>query len=264
MGELPREADDGADRALARAALDGSGWGGRGAHLGAYVPSLVAAGCTAVAFDAPAHGASTGRLASGISFAEAVSAISARVGARAAIAHSLGAAGLGWAVANGLHLDAAVMLAPPRGAAPFFRRFCDALVLRDPVREAVRVRIRRRYGVTPEDFDLLHRAAGSMPLLVIHDRDDREVPWADGEAIARRWPGAALVSTERLGHRRILRDASVAARAVAFVLGHLSRCACGRLGSAATGAGAWCAACALERELYDRSSRTSGAGARVA
>ncbi len=45
----------------------------------------------------PAHGASLGRLASRSSFAEAVSAVAARVGARAAIGHSMGAAGLGWA-----------------------------------------------------------------------------------------------------------------------------------------------------------------------
>lgn len=234
------------------------GWGGRGGQLTAFIPSLVAAGCTVVAFDAPAHGVSTGRLASGISFAEAVSTVAARVGARAAIGHSLGAAGLGWALADGLHLDTAVMLAPPRGAAAFFRQFCDALVMREPVRDALRGRIRRRYGIAPEDFDLLRRVANaSLPLLVIHDRDDREVPWRDGEAIARAWPRAALVSIERLGHRGILRDASVAARAAAFVLRHLTRCACGRLASRTAGPGEWCDACALERELYDRSSRTS-------
>lgn len=234
------------------------GWGGRGGQLAAFIPSLVAAGCTAVTFDAPAHGASTGRLASGISFAEAVTAVAARVEARAAIGHSMGAAGVGWALADGLHLDAAVMLAPPRGADAFFRRFCDALALTEPVRDAVRKRIRRRCGVAPEDFDLPSRVPGAaMPLLVLHDRHDREVPWKDGEAIARAWPRAALVRTERLGHRGLLRDASVAARAVAFVLRHLSRCPCGRLASRRVGVEAWCDACAMERELFDPPSRIS-------
>ncbi|HSN90433.1 MAG TPA: alpha/beta fold hydrolase [Anaeromyxobacteraceae bacterium] len=234
------------------------GWGGGGGQLAAFVPSLVAAGCAVVTFDAPAHGASTGRLASGLSFAEAVSAVAAHVEARAAIGHSMGAAGLGWALAGGLHLDAAVMLAPPRGAAPFFHRFCDALVLQEHVRDALRGRIRRRYGIAPEDFDLLRRVANaSLPLLVIHDGDDREVPWEDGEAIARAWPGAVLVRTERLGHRRILRSASVTAQAVAFVQRHLPRCACGRVACRAVGSEAWCDACALERELYDPSRRPS-------
>jgi len=242
------------------------GWGGRGGQMAAFIPPLVAAGCSVVAFDAPAHGASTGRLASGLDFAAAVSAIAARIGARAAIGHSIGAAGLGWALADGLRLDTAVMLGPPRGAGASFRQFCDALVLPAAVRDEVRGRIRRRTGITPEDFDLPRRVPSApVPLLVVHDRHDRVIPWEDGEAIARAWPGAALVSTERLGHRGILRDPSVTARVAAFVSAHLTRCTCGRLASRTVGAGVWCDACALERELHDRSSRSIGpSGAAVA
>ena len=58
-----------------------------------------------------------------------------------------------------------------------------------------------------------------MPLLVFHDRDDAEVPWSDGAAIAGAWPGARLVTTAGLGHRRILRDERVVSQAVAFVKG---------------------------------------------
>lgn len=237
------------------------GWGGRSAQMAAYVPPLVAGGCAAVAFDAPAHGDSTGRLASGVTFAEAVSAVAGHVGARAAIGHSMGAAGLGWALAEGLSLEAAVMLAPPRGAAAFFHRFCDALAMKEPVRDAVRDRIRRRYGIAPEGFDLLRRVAGAPPpLLVVHDRHDREVPWEEGEAIVRAWPRAALLTTERLGHRGALRDPSVASRAAAFVLRHLARCACGRLATRTLRAAAWCEGCALERELYHRWSGRPAAG----
>jgi pimeloyl-ACP methyl ester carboxylesterase len=52
---------------------------------------------------------------------------------------------------------------------------------------------------------------------VIHDRDDAEVPVANGEAIAAAWPGAQLVTTGGLGHTRIVHDPQVVARAVAFV-----------------------------------------------
>ncbi len=129
----------------------------------------------------------------------------------------------------------------------------DALVLEQRLRDAVLARIKRRYGIAPEEFDLTARAGGaSTPLLVFHDRGDREAPWTDGDAIVRAWPGAELMSTEGLGHRGIVRDASVAGRAAAFVLDHLSRCACGRLASQAVGSRMWCDACALERELYDR------------
>jgi pimeloyl-ACP methyl ester carboxylesterase len=54
-------------------------------------------------------------------------------------------------------------------------------------------------------------------LLVVHDENDREVPIACGEAIARAWPGAELVRTRGLGHQRILRDAATLKRVVRFV-----------------------------------------------
>ncbi len=229
------------------------GWGGRASQLTPFIEPLVAAGCSAVAFDAPAHGGSTGRLTSGIGFAEAVAAVAARVEARAAIAHSLGAFGVGWALAGGLALDSAVLIAPARGPVEFFERFCEALRLRPGVRDATRARLQRRLGVALEDVDLARRAAAATPLLVLHDREDREVSWSDGDAIARAWPQAVLVTTRGLGHRRILRDPAVTERASSFVLTRLARCDCGRLASHAGGTS--CSQCALERELYHPPSR---------
>ena len=59
----------------------------------------------------------------------------------------------------------------------------------------------------------------SDDLLVIHCRDDLEVPVADGRAISQVWPGASLVETNGLGHRRILRDGDSVSRAAAFLTG---------------------------------------------
>lgn len=232
------------------------GWGGRGGQLGAFVPPLVDAGCSAVAFDGPAHGGSSGRLASVPAFAEAVSAVGRQVGARAAVAHSMGAAGTALALRQGLPLDAAVFLGPPRGPAAFFRLFCDALDLGAKTRQATRLRIERRLGVAMADLDLARAAADmAIPLLVFHDRGDAEVPWADGASIARAWPGAQLLTTDGLGHRRILREPAVTGRAAQFVAERLARCRCGRLAVEGGGTERRCAGCSLERELFDPSTR---------
>jgi hypothetical protein len=45
------------------------------------------------------------------------------------------------------------------------------------------------------------------------------MPWQEGEAVARAWPGAQFVRTTGLGHRRILRDPEVMARVTAFIAG---------------------------------------------
>ena len=70
-------------------------------------------------------------------------------------------------------------------------------------------------GLPLEALRLERLAAGrDAGLLVVHDREDREVPLAHGEALAATWPAARLRVTEGLGHRRILRDPEVIAEVV--------------------------------------------------
>ncbi len=234
------------------------GWGGRGGQMTPLVPALREKGCSVVTFDAPAHGLSSGRLASVPLFGEAAAEVAARVGARAAIGHSMGAAGLGAALLRGLSLDAVVFLAPPRSPAGFFEQFSRALRLGPGIERATRERLERRVGMPLVEFDMPRLAAKqSAPLLVVHDRHDREIPWSDGAATAAAWPRARMITTEGLGHRRILRDPAVAVHAASFVAERLARCACGRLASGESSIGPVCGSCALERELFDRHGRAA-------
>ena len=57
----------------------------------------------------------------------------------------------------------------------------------------------------------------SAPLLVVHDVADEVVPFERGRAMADAWPGARLIRTDGLGHKRILRDAEVIAQVARFV-----------------------------------------------
>jgi pimeloyl-ACP methyl ester carboxylesterase len=169
----------------------------------------------------------------------------------------MGAGGVGLAVARGLRLDAAVFVGPPRSPWEFLDAFCRSVELSPSVGERLVHRIERRVGVSRAELDLPAIGRGlAVPLLVVHDAEDREIPHADGAAVAAGWPGARLVTTRGLGHRRILRDGGVARAAVEFVAAHLPRCAtCGRLAWSGEGERARCAACDLAQELYDRASR---------
>ncbi len=194
------------------------GWGGRGGQMTSLVPAVVAAGLSAVAFDGPAHGASSGRAASVPHFADAVAAVAAHTGARAGLGHSMGAAGVALAMIRGLPLEAAVLVAPPRSPDGFVAGFSRAMGLGPRAEARLRAQLARRLGIDPAALDLPRMSAGmEAPLLVLHDRDDREVPWAHGAAIAAAWRGARLVTTSGLGHRRILRDGLVAGEAAAFL-----------------------------------------------
>jgi len=239
------------------------GWAGVGGQLGAFVPPLLAAGFRVVTFDAPAHGASAGRRSSIVHFARALEEIAAREGPpHAVIAHSLGAAAATRAFTLGLQAERAVYIGPTGGPRDWSERFRRHLAVPRPVMAAMRERAERWLGASWDEFDVPALARRqTKPLLVIHDRHDAEVPWSDGAAIARAWPGARLVTTTGLGHRRILRDERVVARAVSFVQGRTEdrrdwASACARPGcdNHSTEAGL-CEGCALETSLYQRDSR---------
>jgi len=63
------------------------------------------------------------------------------------------------------------------------------------------------------------RVTGEQPMLVIHDREDREVPFSEGRRHVLNWPGARLQATRGLGHRRLLEDPAVIEAAVDFISG---------------------------------------------
>jgi pimeloyl-ACP methyl ester carboxylesterase len=232
------------------------GWGGRGSQLAAFAPPLLEAGCAVVAFDGPAHGASTGTTTNLPEMAAAVAAVAERFQVRAAIGHSFGGAAVTLALHRGLALDAAVVVASPSAPAEFLEPFCARLGLREETREALRERLERRVGLRMAELDVA-RLAGALrtPALVVHDRADAEVPWRDGAAIAAAWPGARLRSTDGLGHRRVLRDEAVVAEVAAFVLERVPRCGCGRLAGAFADGAPRCEGCLLALHLRDREER---------
>lgn len=197
------------------------GWGSRGVRLGSFVDPLSAAGFSVVAFDAPGHGASAGRLSSLPQFIAAIREIQDRLGPiEVVVAHSMGGAAATLAIARGLTVGRAVFLAPASDPAGYSERFASVIGLSPSVLARMKSDLERRFGMAWKDFDVLAAAATmSAPLLVFHDRDDRDVAWTDGESIAAAWPGARLVTTTGLGHRRIVHDPSVVAAAVAFLSG---------------------------------------------
>jgi pimeloyl-ACP methyl ester carboxylesterase len=197
------------------------GWGSRGARLGSFVAPLTAAGFSVVTFDAPGHGASAGRLSSLPQFIAAIREIADRLGpVEAVVAHSMGGAATTLAAARGFSLRRAVFVAPAADPAGYSERFASLLGLPPAVLSRMKQGLERRFGMTWKDFDVLAAASRlQASLLVFHDRDDRDVALADGEAIAAAWPGARLVTTTGLGHRRIVHDPEVVSEAVAFLTG---------------------------------------------
>jgi pimeloyl-ACP methyl ester carboxylesterase len=204
------------------------GWGGSRRQLDPFVAPLVAAGHRVVSFDAPSHGDS-GPGAFGprrgllTEFSEALAAVVAQAGpAHGLIAHSLGGTAAALAMLDGLPVGSAVLISAMADPSPYTVEFARWLGFGERIRHGFLRRLENRVGRPFGDFDILSRSRETEvtplpPLLVVHDRGDREVHHRDGQELAMAWPSAELVSTVGLGHRRILSDPGVITGAVNHV-----------------------------------------------
>ena len=195
------------------------GWSGRASQLGHFVEPLRQRGFRVVAFDAPAHGEAPGGTAALPSFIAAAQRVAELTGPlHAVIAHSLGTAAASNAVRGGVHVDRLVYLAPPEDLATFLERMGLFLGFSRAVVRSARDLLESRVGLA---FDVARGAtiAPDMdtPLLIVHDRDDVEVPHTEGQRLAALWPGADLVLTDGLGHRRVVWAPAVVDRVLDYV-----------------------------------------------
>lgn len=197
------------------------GWAGRGAQLGAVIPALVARGRRVITWDAPAHGDSPGRTTTLASMAEVLRGVADRVGPiESVIAHSFGCAATTIALARGLRVGRAVYVAPLYTIGGTVDRFARTLGLSTGARRDFEAALAHANLAGHADIEgALLAPAMTTPLYVIHDRDDREVPYSEGVATARAWPGARLLTTGGLGHRRVLVEREIVEAAVDFATG---------------------------------------------
>lgn len=231
------------------------GWGGRGGQLHAFVDPLVAAGFSVTAFDAPGHGLAAGRTSDVGRIASATRAVAGTTGPLAGVvAHSLGAAAAGVAIADGLQADRVALISPVIRPAGFWEGFTRMLGLSPRVRVHADARIRALLGRDLEAISLPETLGTSMSrTLLVHDRGDRMVPAESSRALASEHATLRLRLTDGLGHHRILADPEVVARVTEFVATGARALGCGtpECVREAVSGGAHCLEHQISHELWD-------------
>jgi pimeloyl-ACP methyl ester carboxylesterase len=208
----------------APAVLLAHGWGGQAAQMRGFVFPLLSAGYRVIAYDQPAHGVSDGKLTGLPDFADVLAEVAWHHGEiEAVIGHSLGGAGAVIAMARGLRVRRVVTIGTSLDFSFFSRQFARWYWIPQRVLAGMQAAIEERFGVRWAELDMARLAPRiAASALVIHDRNDRKVPWRQGASFARAWPGARLYTTRGLGHSRILQDEHVTALAAQFIAGRSS------------------------------------------
>ncbi|MFM2139258.1 MAG: hypothetical protein RJA57_1565 [Bacteroidota bacterium] len=187
-----------------------------------YVRPLMRNGLEVLAFDAPAHGRSEGRIVNAPLYKKMIREVVERYGPiHSFMAHSFGGLSLALALEELPHreTDRVVLIAPAAETTTAIDGFFRFLGLSPALRTAFDQLIRDRSGVGPEWFSirriLPHIRAR---ILWVHDEEDDVTPVRDALRVKEAdHPHVTFLFTKGLGHRRIYRDNNVTRRIVDFL-----------------------------------------------
>ena len=197
------------------------GWSSMGLRWESWAPFLREKGWAAVAFDQPVHGHSDGDLCTLPDFMHALSGVARHYGdALGVVAHSLGCAATTIALDDGWTAKRVVLIAPAADPQAVTRQFARFMRLAEHLRPSLHDALAKRTGYAIDDLHIRHHAPKrTQPVLIVHDCFDKQVPLEHGELYAQLWPGATLLKTRRLGHRKVVDDECVRTAALTFLSG---------------------------------------------
>ncbi|MNS54199.1 Alpha/beta hydrolase family protein [compost metagenome] len=196
------------------------GWSGRGTQLGAFAQPLVDKGYHVIAFDGPAHGNSQGQMTNVGEFSLFLIRMQQELAQpfKAVIAHSFGSGCSVLARARGLQAEKLVLIAGPSRYEVVVGNYLNFVGLSSRSKEYFVESLATKVGVSEKNLNVGKIGHDfHIPTMVVHDRDDKEVRYKAAEEIKEAWPEVELVTTQGLGHRRILKDAGVVEKVTEFI-----------------------------------------------
>lgn len=198
------------------------GWSGRGTQLFKIADELVKEGYSTISFDAPAHGKSPGKTTIMVDFIATILEIDKQFGPfEAAIGHSLGGMSVLNAIKKGLKLNHAVVIGSGDIVEDIIDDFIAKLELKPSVGTLLRMHFEKKYAEKMNSYSaFLAAKETAIPVLVIHDNHDPEVPVKAGINIHKYLKNGELLLTDGLGHRKILGNSKVIDKTVQFIMGN--------------------------------------------
>ncbi|OFX03630.1 MAG: hypothetical protein A3D94_20315 [Alphaproteobacteria bacterium RIFCSPHIGHO2_12_FULL_66_14] len=197
------------------------GFEGNRAQFGAVIGAMLARGFAAVALDIPAHGESVGHELTAVNFVAAIERTLERLDpVHAVVGHSMGGAMSLFSIARKGGATRVVLVAAPSALKRELLRFAGAVGLSRRGTAAFIASVEKHVGRPADDFDVRHIVGKvDLPVLLIHDQNDRRVPVVEAARAAHALSTAELMVTHGLGHNRLLADKAVVSAIVGFVAG---------------------------------------------
>jgi pimeloyl-ACP methyl ester carboxylesterase len=156
-----------------------------------------------LAFDAPAHGNSSGKLFNVLRYTACTAAIVAKYKPDYIIGHSVGGMTALYHQykypANSL--QKIVTIGSPSDLKDVMRQYQQILLFNDKVLFALDSMFKERFGFGIRDFSTaIYATEFNIPGLLIHDELDTIAPFRASEKVHKNWKNSRLISTKGLGH----------------------------------------------------------------
>ena len=156
-----------------------------------------------IALDAPAHGASGGKLFNALLYSECINVVAQKFNVHTIIGHSVG----GMASVFFQHkyqlksIEKLILLGTPADFIGVFNRYENMMGYNTRVSKALESHVLKHYKHLPEYFS---PAVFSKEIkakgLIIHDKKDRIIPYNDGLKFKQNYANSEFITTKGFGH----------------------------------------------------------------
>ena len=194
------------------------GWDSNSFRWRPLLPYLAELNADVYAFDAFAHGLSSGKKLTVPRYTEIVRQVLTIIPAKFLIGHSMG--GMTAIYNQYLHkppsIEKIICLGAPSELSTIMATYQSMLGYSERLMTALENRIITRFNMKIADFSMAKFAKSiTVPGLIIHDNEDTTADLQEGRDIANNWTKATFMKTDGLGHR--LQDKEVYETVVEFI-----------------------------------------------
>ena len=195
------------------------GWAGRSTQLFMIANKLLENGFMVIAFDAPAHGKSTGKNTNLMEYVDAIEHINIKFGPFVgAVGHSFGGMAILNAQANQPIFKKIVTIGSGDKISTILINFAKNLGLNASFGKKLKKYFDKKWQCNVDDFSSSQVAKKiKEPVLVVHDTLDGDVHVSCALQIRQNLSNGNVLITEGLGHTKILRTKEITNRIVTFI-----------------------------------------------